>query len=119
MRAVAKDLLAMKVTKLKKELEARGEGVTGNKAWLRWRLHAAIVREHRASRRRRGGHVVYCREREEAPEKNSRTLRRANLYTYTSLRESCAYAHLYTFTAEGPNLYATLTLCPVDVKLGS
>ena len=32
MRAVAKDLLAMKVTKLKEELEARGEGVTGNKA---------------------------------------------------------------------------------------
>ena len=28
------------------ELEARDEAKTGNKAWLRRRLHAAIVREH-------------------------------------------------------------------------
>ena len=47
MRAVAKDLMAMKVDELKEELEARGvEGKSGNKAWLRRRLHAAIVREH-------------------------------------------------------------------------
>ena len=37
------------MTELKEELEARGEGVTGNKAWLRRRLHAAIVREHLAA----------------------------------------------------------------------
>ena len=40
-----KDLMAMKVTELKEELEARDEPVSGNKAWLRRRLHAAIVRE--------------------------------------------------------------------------
>ena len=34
----------MKVAELKEELEARGESKTGNKAWLRRRLHAAIVR---------------------------------------------------------------------------
>ena len=40
------DLMAMKVVELKEELEAREEGKTGNKAWLRRRLHTAIVREH-------------------------------------------------------------------------
>ena len=40
------DLMAMKVAELKEELEARGEGKTGNKAWLRRRLHAAIVHEY-------------------------------------------------------------------------
>ena len=46
MRVVDKGLMAMKVAELKEELEARGEGRTGNKAWLRRRLHAAIVREY-------------------------------------------------------------------------
>ena len=46
MRAVAKDLMAMKVAELKEELEAREEGKSGNKAWLRRRLHSAILREH-------------------------------------------------------------------------
>ena len=32
--------------KLKEELTARDESVSGNKAWLRRRLHAAIVRDH-------------------------------------------------------------------------
>ena len=41
-----KDLMMMKVAELKEELEVRGEGKTGNKAWLRRRLHAAIVREY-------------------------------------------------------------------------
>ena len=36
--------MAMKVDELKEELEARGEAKSGNKAWLRRRLHAAIVR---------------------------------------------------------------------------
>ena len=45
-RSVAKDLMAMKVDELKEELEARGEGKSGNKAWLRRRLHAAIVSEY-------------------------------------------------------------------------
>ena len=43
----------MKVTKLKEELEAREEPVSGNKAWLRRRLHAAIVRDHLAAVARR------------------------------------------------------------------
>ena len=46
MWAGTKDLLAMKVAELKEELEARGEARSGNKAWLRRRLHAAIVREY-------------------------------------------------------------------------
>ena len=46
MRAVDKDLMAMKVAELKEELAARDEGTSGNKAWLRRRLHAAIVREY-------------------------------------------------------------------------
>ena len=41
MRAVDKDLMAMKVIELKEELEARDEAKSGNKAWLRRRLHAA------------------------------------------------------------------------------
>ena len=34
------------VTELREELDAREEPVSGNKAWLRRRLHAAIVRDH-------------------------------------------------------------------------
>ena len=40
-------LVAMIVRELKEELEAREvTGKSGNKAWLRRRLHAAIVCEH-------------------------------------------------------------------------
>ena len=46
MRVVDKDLMAMKVNELKEELEARDEATSGNKSWLRRRLHAAIVREY-------------------------------------------------------------------------
>ena len=46
MQQVSKDLLVMKVAELKEELEARGEGKSGNKSWLRRRLHAAILRNH-------------------------------------------------------------------------
>ena len=46
MQAVNKDLMQMKMLELKEELEARGEAKTGAKAWLRRRLHAAIVRAH-------------------------------------------------------------------------
>ena len=46
MRKVQKDLVAMKVVELKEELGERGEALSGNKAWLRRRLHAAIVRAH-------------------------------------------------------------------------
>ena len=46
LRAVHKDLMKMFVVELKRELEARAEPKTGSKAWLRRRLHAAIVREH-------------------------------------------------------------------------
>ena len=46
---VAKDLLAMKVTELRDELKARGANQSGNKAWRRRRLLAAIVRAHLAA----------------------------------------------------------------------
>ena len=46
---VQKDLMDMKVTELKEELEARNEGRTGNKAWLRRALYAVIVRSYLAS----------------------------------------------------------------------
>ena len=46
MEAVDKDLMEMKVAELKEELAARDEPLSGNKAWLRRRLHAAIVRAH-------------------------------------------------------------------------
>ena len=46
MIAVPKGLMAMTVDDLKRELEARDELKSGNKAWLRRRLHAAIVRAH-------------------------------------------------------------------------
>ena len=36
----------MKVVELQAALEARDEAVSGNKAWLRRRLHAAIVRAY-------------------------------------------------------------------------
>ena len=49
MEAVEKDMMAMTVAELKEELEARGESKTGNKAWLRRRLHGAIVRVHLAN----------------------------------------------------------------------
>ena len=46
MSAVNKNLVDMKVTELKEELAARDEDITGNKAYLRRRLHAAIMRAH-------------------------------------------------------------------------
>ena len=45
---VRKDLMSMKVPELKAELAAREEPTTGAKAWLRQRLHAALVRRHLA-----------------------------------------------------------------------
>jgi hypothetical protein len=50
MQAVQKDLMDMLVRELKEELEARDQPKTGNKAWLRRRLHGAIVRAHLAER---------------------------------------------------------------------
>ena len=47
MQAVQKDLM---VRELKEDLEARDQPKTGNKAWLRRRLHGAIVRAHLAER---------------------------------------------------------------------
>ena len=49
MQAVQKDLTDMLVRELKEELEARDQPKTGNKAWLRRRLHGAIVRAHLAA----------------------------------------------------------------------
>ena len=43
---LTKDLMAMKVAELKEELAERKELVSGNKAWLRRRLHSAIVRDY-------------------------------------------------------------------------
>ena len=54
MLAVSKALMAMTVDDLKNELEAREELKSGNKAWLRRRLHAAILRARlRAARAQR------------------------------------------------------------------
>ena len=39
----------LKVTQLKEELKERGEKRTGNKAWLRRRLHGAMLRTHLAA----------------------------------------------------------------------
>ena len=52
MQAVQKDLMDMLVKELKEELEAHDQPKTGNKAWLRRRLHGAIVRAHLAERAR-------------------------------------------------------------------
>ena len=51
---VEKDLMEMKVAELREELGARGEIQSGNKAWLRRRLHAAIVRAHLDARGEEG-----------------------------------------------------------------
>jgi hypothetical protein len=45
-QVVDTDLMDMLVRELKDELESRSESKTGNKAWLRRRLHGAIVRDH-------------------------------------------------------------------------
>ena len=44
-----RDLMDLKVTQLKEELKERGEKRTGNKAWLRRRLHGAMLRTHLAA----------------------------------------------------------------------
>ena len=67
MQAVDKDLMDMKVTELKAELEARGEVKTGNKAWLRRRLHAAIVRDHLTARQHVTRNLMRTRESGEGP----------------------------------------------------
>jgi len=46
MMAVGQDLMDMKVAELKEELQARDQPRSGNKAWLRRRLHGAIVCAH-------------------------------------------------------------------------
>ena len=46
MESVTKDLMEMKVTELRDELEARGAGRSGNKPQLRRALHAIIVKSH-------------------------------------------------------------------------
>ena len=43
------DLMKMKVSELREELEARDEAKSGCKPWLRRRLHTAIVRERVAA----------------------------------------------------------------------
>ena len=47
----------MKVVELKEELGERGEALSGNKAWLRRRLHAAIVSEYLESAAGAAGEV--------------------------------------------------------------
>ena len=49
------DLMTMKVVELRAALEARGEAVSGNKAWLRRRLHTAVVRAYLLPGSGRGG----------------------------------------------------------------
>ena len=48
----------MLVRELKEELEARDQPKTGNKAWLRRRLHGAIVRAHLGSCRESESHDI-------------------------------------------------------------
>ena len=43
----------MKMVELRAALDARGEAVSGNKAWLRRRLHIAVVRTYIPGRRPR------------------------------------------------------------------
>jgi hypothetical protein len=51
MQAVQKDLMGMLLRELKEELEARDQPkMTGNKAWLRRRLHSTIVRARASCR---------------------------------------------------------------------
>ena len=49
------------------ELEACGEVKTGNKAWLRRRLHAAIVRDHLTARQHVTRNLMRTRESGEGP----------------------------------------------------
>ena len=50
----------MKVVELKEELGERGEALSGNKAWLRRRLHAAIVSEYLESAAGADAEPVEC-----------------------------------------------------------
>ena len=61
MVAVAKDLMDMKVSELKDELDARGKGRTGSKPFLRRRLHATICACGDGGRRRRRAGVSLVR----------------------------------------------------------
>ena len=51
-----RDLMDLKVTQLKEELKERGEKRTGNKAWLRRRLHGAMLRAHLAAQAAAAAH---------------------------------------------------------------
>ena len=65
MTAVRKDLMAMRVVDLKEELTARGETTQGNKAWLRRRLHAAILRAGAEAAARRRMYDLFGTDSEE------------------------------------------------------
>ena len=53
-----RDLMDLKVTQLKDELKERGEKRTGNKAWLRRRLHSTILADHIATRNRMHNEIL-------------------------------------------------------------
>ena len=91
MRAVAKELMAMKVDELKEELEARGEGKSGNKAWLRRRLHAAIVSEYVLSRETSREDTPMPEKKYCAPE--ARQL--LHFYVFTGILCKCTLLHFY------------------------
>ena len=94
---VKKDLMEMKVAELREELGARGEIQSGNKAWLRRRLHAAIVRARTSTRAPRRG--------SERP-KISRALRAPGFYHFAPT--SCpTHFYYYHFAPNGANFYRT------------
>ena len=66
----------MKVVELKEELGERGEALSGNKAWLRRRLHAAIVSEYLESAVGADGETE-SEERVKCPKRQNFRARRA------------------------------------------
>ena len=86
----------MKVAELKDELEARDEARSGNKAWLRRRLHthcdcARISGGRHEGRGGVGDPHFFAR------------LRRANFYTFTVIPNFLYRVHFYAFMAKTPN----------------
>ena len=77
----------MKVVELKEELGERGEALSGNKAWLRRRLHAAIVSEYLESAAGADG-------------------------ASSRMSKSSPRAALFTILPRGPMLRSLLSFCP-------
>lgn len=74
--------------------DARGEGVTGNKAWLRRRLHAAIVCEHLVA----AAADAYALERE----RTQKISCACGAPTYTLIRFYGNLVHVHTYSLLRP-----------------